>query len=66
LIIVEPQSLAAELLLQDTVLLDEVGNDVGLSAVNPAAERREEESERGKRSVGPIWESDQPPSRSAA
>jgi len=45
LIIVEPQASTAELLLQHAVLLDEIGDDVGLLAVDPAGERGEEEPE---------------------
>jgi len=45
LIIVELESLAAKLLLQDPILFEEVVNDVGLLAVDATGERGEEEPE---------------------
>ncbi|MEM7205014.1 MAG: hypothetical protein AAF628_32470 [Planctomycetota bacterium] len=46
LVIGEPKSPAAELLAQNTVLLDQVGGHLCLLAVHPAGEDREEELER--------------------
>ena len=45
LVIRESESLAAQLLLQDTVLLDEVVDDLRLMTIDPAGERGEEELE---------------------
>ena len=46
LVIVEPESSLAELVLENTVLLDRVGDDLPLLSVDPACERREEQLER--------------------
>ena len=48
LVIGEARATTAELFLQDTVLLDEVGDDLCLLAVDPAREGGEEELERGE------------------
>ncbi len=46
LVIGEARATTAELLLQDTVLLDEVGDDLRLLAVDPAGERGEQKLKR--------------------
>ena len=48
LVIGEPKASPTESLLQDAVLLNEVFNDLGLVAIDPAGERGEEELEREK------------------
>ncbi len=45
LVVGQPESLAAELLLEHAVLFDEVIDDLGLAAVGPAGEGGEEQLE---------------------
>ena len=46
LIVGESETSAAELLFEDAVLFDEVGDDLGLLTIDPAGEGSEEELKR--------------------
>jgi hypothetical protein len=48
LVIGQPESLATELFLEDAILLDEVIDDLGLIAIDPASEGGEKELKREK------------------
>jgi hypothetical protein len=54
LVVRETEALAAKLFLEDSVLLDEVLDDLRLVAVDPARERGEEELMGRKSLTGPL------------